>query len=253
MLTTKMLTLEKAKEILNAPKNGFKRPRIRTPEHRDTPFVRPTSGVVHDIINLPQFAIPLEKKPVAQHRYEDYINLLQKNYEKCGVSFRKPNVYENAVTQRVSSVPEKHIEHLDQVLVRLTVLKNGRVRLNCITQAAELYDKYYSKGKPPPLKVLTTAYKKLGYSDAFLDKLSTSYKTKQAFAKKMVKALDLIFEKSTVRSKKKDPPPQARQDESDDEDDEEEDEGPEEDEALVGDDEEEDVEEDVEDDIDLDD
>lgn len=255
MITSKMLALEKVKEILNAPKNGFKRARIRTTKHCDTPFVRPTKGVVHDIINLTQFVGSVERKPVAQHRCEDYVNLLQKNYEKCGVPFRRPNVYEKVTTHHVPSVPEKHIEHLDQVLVRLTVLKNGRVRLNCNTQAAELYDKYYSNGKPPPFKVLTAVYKKLGYSDAFLNKLNESYKKKRAFADKLGKVLELIFEKTTVKSKKKKPPPPppTRREESDDEEDEEENDGPEEDEALVGDDEEEDVEEDVEEDLDLED
>ena len=233
----------------------FKRPLPRPSRGPAPPFVRPTQGVVHDIINLPQ-NVPMKPKPlVFQERSEEYIRDLKKNYDYYGIPFKQPNITELPPKHKVTPESEKHIEYLDQVQVKLNVLKNGKVRVKMVLHGAQLYEKYYSHGKCPTIKTLTTAYKNLGYSETFIQCFTEKYKKRVAFGKKLDKILEAIFDKSvnakkkTAIAKKKKVPEEEPEEEEDDEDEDED--GPEEDEALVADDEEEDVEEPVEEDLDL--
>lgn len=242
-------------EFLTKPQHGFKRPQVRSQRNAPTPpFVRPTKGVVYDIINLPKFC-PAKPKPlVAQERSEEYLKNLEKNYEYHGVPFRPPNITELQPKHKVLVEPEKHIEYLDQVQVNLCVLKNGKVRVKMVLHGAQLYEKYYSHGKAPPIKALTTAYKNLGYSDAFIETFVEKHKKRVVFGKKLDNVLENIFDKSVNAKKKVAPPPKKKapvddeeEVEEPDEEEEEEEDGPEEDEAIVADDEEDEEEEIVED------
>ena len=241
-------------EIINRHQHEFKRPLPRPPRGPAPPFVRPTKGVVHDILNLPQYVYPNPKPTVYQDRSEEYLRLLERNYKHWGVPFRAPEIIELPPKHKEVSEPEKHIEYLDQVQVRLSVLKTGKVRVKCVLHGAQLYEKYYAHGKAPPIKTITTAYKNLGYSDAFIQSMTEKHKKRVVFGKKIGKLLDTIFEKSGGAKKKKAKVEEVKEEaEAEDEPDEEveEEDGPEEDEALVADDEEEDVEEMIEEDIDL--
>ena len=229
----------------------LKRPSLRPPRGPAPPFVRPTKGVVHDILQLPKYVYPTTKPMVYQDRSEEYIRLLKRNYEQSGVPFREPDITELPPKHKESPEPERHIEYLDQVQVRLNVLKSGKIRVKCVTHGAHLYDEYYSQGKHPPLKALMTAYKNLGYSEAFITNMTEKHKARVQFGKKVGKVLDAIFNKSSTKTKKKKEEPSKEDPEEDPEDPEEEDDGPEEDEALVADDEEEDVEEVIEEDLDF--
>ena len=245
-------------DFLNAPtkQTGFKRPSARSQRNLPTPpFVRPTKGVVHDILNLQQYC-PAKPKPlVFQERSEEYLKDLKKNYDYHGIPFKQPDIIELPPKHKVTLETEKHIEYLDQVQVRLSVLKNGKVRVKTVLHGAQLHEKYYSHGKPPPIKTLTTAYKNLGYSEAFIQSFTEKHKKRVAFGKKVAVILEKIFDKSvnakkkTAAAKKKE---EVKEEEPEEEEDEEEDEdGPEEDEALVADDEEEDVEEPIDEDVDF--
>ena len=235
-------------DFLNKPQNGFKRPQVRFQRNAPTPpFVRPTKGVVFDIINLPKFCYAKPKPLIAQERSEEYLRNLKKNYEYHGVPFKPPNVTELVPRHKIHVEPEKHIEYLDQVQVNLSVLKNGKVRVKYVLHGAQLYEKYYSHGKAPPIKALTNAYKNLGYSDAFIESFTEKYNKRVVFGKKLGKILDNIFDKS-MNTKKKVPVEDDEEVEEPEEDEEEEEEdGPEEDEAIVAGDEEDEEEEIVED------
>jgi len=215
---------------------SFKRPLVRFQRGTTTPpFVRPTKGVVSDIINLPKFCEATPRSIVYQERSDEYLRDLEKNYAHHGVPFKAPNVTEIVPRHRIHVEPEKHIEYLDQVQVNLSVLKNGKVRVKCVLHGAQLYEKYYAHAKAPPIKALTTAYKNLGYSDAFIQSFVEKHKKRVTFGTKLDKILESIFDKS-VHTKKKVAPPQKKKEEPEEEEDEEED-GPEEDEAIVADDE----------------
>lgn len=231
---------------------SLKRPPPRPPRGPAPPFVRPTEGVVHDILNLSQYVYPTSRPTVYQDRSDEYIRLLKMNYEHWGVPFRAPNVAELPPKHKELCDPESRISYLDQVQVRLNVLKNGKVRVKCVTHAAQMYETYYSQGKVPPIKTIITAYKNLGYSDTFIQSFTEKHKKRVQFGKKVGKILDTIFEKSGgTKKKKKEEVKKEEEDDPEEEDEEEEEDGPEEDEALVADDEEEDVEEVIEDDLDL--
>lgn len=248
-------------DFLNAPtkQTGFKRPSVCSQHNLPTPpFVRPTKGVVHDILNLRQYC-PAKPKPlVFQERSEEYLRDLKKNYDYHGIPFKQPDIIELQPKHRVTPKTEKHIEYLDQVQVSLSVLKNGKVRVKMVLHGAQLYEKYYSRGKVPPIKALTTAYKNLGYSDAFIQSFVEKHKKRVVFGKKVAAILEKIFDKSanakkkTAAAKKKKEEEEVKEEEPEEEDEEDEDEdGPEEDEALVADDEDEEVEETVDEDVDF--
>ena len=248
-------------DFLNAPtkQTGFKRPSVRSQHNLPTPpFVRPTKGVVHNILNLQQYC-PAKPKPlIFQERSEEYLRDLKKNYDYHGIPFKQPNLVELPPKHKVTPKTEKHIEYLDQVQVRLSVLKTGKVRVKMVMHGAQLYEKYYSQAKAPPIKTLMSAYKNLGYSEAFIQSFTEKHKKRVVFGKKVGAILEKIFDKSanakkkTAAAKKKVPVEEPKEEEEEPEEEEEEDEdGPEEDEALVADDEDEEVEEPIDEDVDF--
>lgn len=237
----------------------FKRPQVRSQRHAPAPpFVRPTKGVVSDIINLSKFCEAKPRPLIAQERSEEYLRALEKNYAYHGVPFKRPNVTELVPRHKCPVEPEKHIEYLDQVQVNLSVLKNGKVRVKCVLHGAQLYEKYYAHAKAPPIKALTTAYKHLGYSQEFIESFTEKHKKRVVFGKKLDKVLESIFDKSVNAKKKVAAPPKKKVPVEDDEEEEEEPEEeeeedePEEDEAIVADDgDDEDEEEEVIEDVDF--
>ncbi len=247
-------------EFLNAPikQNGFKRPSVRSQRNLPTPpFVRPTKGVVHDILNLQQYC-PAKPKPlIFQERSEEYLRDLKKNYDYHGLPFKQPNIVELPPKHKVTRAVEKHIEYLDQVQVRLSVLKNGKVRVKMVLHGAQLYEKYYSHAKAPPIKALTSAYKNLGYSETFIQSLTEKHKKLTVFTKNAGKIIDAIFEKSaaakkkSAAAKKKTVVEEPKEEEPEEEEEDDDEDGPEEDEALVADDEDEEVEEPIDEDVDF--
>lgn len=240
-------------DIINRPQHGFKRPLPRPPRGPASPFVRPTEGVVYDILNLQQYCHAKPKPLIFQERSEEYIGDLKKNYDSYGIPFKQPDIFELPPKHKVTPETEKHHKYLDQVQVNLGVLKNGKVRVKMVLHGAQLYEKYYSHGKPPPIKALTTAYKNLGYSEAFIHAFTEKHKKRVVFGKKVGKILDAIFDK-TANAKKKTAAAKKKEEvkeEPEEEEDEEDEDGPEEDEALVADDEDEEEEEVIEEDLDL--
>ena len=234
----------------------IKRPLPRPPRGPTPPFVRPTKGVVYDILNLQQYCHAKPKPLIFQERSEEYLRDLKKNYDSYGIPFKQPDIFEIPSKHKITPETEKHHEYLDQVQVNLGVLKNGKVRVKMVLHGAQLYEKYYSHGKPPPIKALTTAYKNLGYSEAFIQAFTEKHKKRVVFGKKVGKILDAIFDKTanakkkTAAAKKKKDEEEVKEEEPEEEEEEDED-GPEEDEALVADDEDEEEEEVIEEDLDL--
>lgn len=229
----------------------FKRPQVRSQRNARTPppFVRPTKGVVYDIISLPQYCEKPPRLQIAQERSEEYLEKLEKNYAYHGVPFKRPNVVELQPRHKVTPEPEKHIEYLDQIQVNLVVPKNGKVRIKLVLHGAQMYEKYYARAKAPPIKTIISAYKNLGYSDAFIASFTQKHKNRLAFGKKIGAILEGIFDKSVKKvappQKKKVPEedPEDLEEDEDDEEDPDEDDAPLEDEGITVDDDEEPEEE----------
>tara|TARA_Y100000996_G_scaffold97652_1_gene70108 strand:- start:2511 stop:3188 length:678 start_codon:yes stop_codon:yes gene_type:complete len=196
----------------------------------------------------------IEKKPFYVQNKKDYLESLERNCKEMGIPFKKPYVEEIPPYEKVDDSIETHIEHLDQIVVNLNVLKSGKVRVKVLPHMAVLNEKYYSKYKPPPIKSITSALKAIGYSQEFMDSMMVKYKKRNALIEKKWKILEKRFDAPSTASrnkkKKVDKKAEAETEVVEDEDPEEEkkdDDEPEEDEAIVV-DEEGDEEEVVEDD-----
>lgn len=210
-----------------------------------TPFVRPTEGVVADIINHKSSIERIPNKKFSVQNADYYVNALRKNYEDCNVPFKQPDVIESVCRYPDLVSPEKYVDFLDKVYVKLNILKSGKVRLKIVPHFLIMWENYYSKGKVPPIKTIIAAYKAVGYSDKFIDKIQKNAKKRTEFMKKIAIVLEKIFDKSTTTRKKTvkvKPEPVVEKEEDEappEEEDEDDDDAPEEDEGFMEDEEEE--------------
>ena len=186
----------------------------------------------------------IEKKPFYVQNKKDYLESLERNCKEMGIPFKKPYVEEIPPYEKVNDSIETHIEHLDQIIVNLNVLKSGKVRVKVLPHMAVLNEKYYSKYKIPPIKSISSALKAIGYSQEFIDSMMVKYKKRNTLIEKKWKILEKHFDAPSTASrnkkKKADKKAQAEAEAEtevvDDEDLEEEkkdDDEPEEDEAIV--------------------
>ena len=201
---------------------------------------------LHNIVYGNTTIVP-EREPFYVQNADDYVRLLKKNYEYYGVPFKNPNVEEIPPYDKVDDTIETRVEHLDQIVVKLNVLKSGKVRVKLLPHMAILNEKYYSKYKPPPIKSITSALKALGYSQNFIESTLQKYKKRNQLIEKRWKILEKKFDtpSTSSRNKKKkankkvEPEPEHELD-NEDEDEElekKDDDEPEEDEAIEIDDE----------------
>jgi|TARA_B100002019_G_scaffold292847_1_gene317409 hypothetical protein len=195
-------------------------------------------------------------KRFARQNADDYLKLLKKNYEYWNVPFKSPDVIESKPPNTLENNQEPDLEFVDKIYVKLTILKSGKVKVKLIPNFLVLWNTYYSKGKIPPFKSVMAAYKALGFSEEFIEKINKRKETRVAFFKKLEKIIERIFDKKSVPKKKSikkpiEDKPESDEIENDVDDDDEDDDGPEEDEAIMVDDEDcEEVEEFVDDFID---
>lgn len=225
----------------------FKRPSIRVREPCTTISDRPKEGTFLYSIIRPQKCPPYKKETVYMQNYDNYIDNLRKSCELSGAEFVMP--------KHVLPLPEKepcskkkgvHINFIEDVVVKLNVLKCGKVRVKLLTQMATLHEKYFSKNKLPPVKTLSTALKAVGYDEEYVSGLASKIEKNKNDMNTRYKKLELVFNKPSSSSKKKkkepEPEPEAEdepEEELDDEENEDDDAAPEE-EAIAGDDEDDD-------------
>ena len=244
---------------------------LKRPTHRfhppTTPNVsRPTSGVLANIIQ------GFKTEPTRPHKQEKfaiqassvYARLLERNYEYYGVPFKSPDIIELQAPKKRDRQDEPELDFVDKVYLKLVILKSGKVRVKLIPHFLELWYNYYSKGKKPPIKMVIAAYKAIGFSNEFLQKITTNQKKRIEFAKKLEKIIEKIFDKSTTTKRKTVKPKVEEKVEEKvedvettdaplDDDDDDDDDGPEEDEGILPEEEEEDAEEENVDDVCVDD
>lgn len=190
------------------------------------------------------------QQPFYVQNSDDYIRLLKKNYDYYGVPFKKPNVEEIPPYKKMEDPPEIYIEYLDQVKLKLNVLKSGIVRVKLIPHMANLNEKYYSQYKIPPIKSVISTLKALGKTQEYTDSIMEKYKKRSKLIEQKWKILEKRFDapSNASRNKKKkldkkiepepEPEVEAEMGEDDNEDEKKEDDEPEEDEAIQVEDEE---------------
>ena len=145
----------------------------------------------------------IEKKPFYVQNKKDYLESLERNCKEMGIPFKKPYVEEIPLYEKVDDSIETHIEHLDQIVVNLNVLKSGKVRVKVLPHMAVLNEKYYSKYKIPPIKSISSALKAIGYSQEFIDSMMVKYKKRNALIEKKWKILEKRFDAPSTAQKKK--------------------------------------------------
>ena len=155
---------------------------------------------VYDIINGKKCNVR-EKKPFYVQNKKDYLESLEKNCKKLGVPFKKPNVEEIPVPEKLDLYVEDHVKYLDKVIVKLNVLKNGKVRVKIFPEMAQLNEIYYSKAKQPPIKTLLTVLKKVGYSKEFIDATNDKHKKRHKLIETRWKKLEKFFDTPSVSSR----------------------------------------------------
>ena len=143
------------------------------------------------------------RKPFYVQNSDDYVRLLKKNYDYYGVPFKRPNVEEMPPYNKVDDTIETHVEYLDQIVVKLNVLKSGKVRVKLLPHMAILNEKYYSKYKVPPIKSITNALKALGYSQNFIESTLQKYKKRNQLIEKRWKILEKKFDAPSTASRNK--------------------------------------------------
>ena len=232
----------------------YRRPAPRQKIHTAS-LVRPTKDDVRRILKI----VPREEreepsKVFSVQNSELYLKLIKRNYEYYELEFKKPEVVELIYIPPPVKVIERHFEYPDNVVVKLNVLKSGKVRIKLFSHVAQLWEKYNSKGKIPPHKMLVSAYKSMGYSEAFINKMNKSFERKKVLEIKYEKMIQNIFErpstkkKAHAKKKKKEEEPEEKPDDTVEEEPDDDDVTPEEDEAIeVDNDDDEDVDENADD------
>lgn len=214
----------------------YKRPPLRVntgPPKIHDPTKIPQNSFLYKLLNPPPTKFYTRvKQPV--YRKNDYLALLEKNCNELGIPYVKPDIpeYEAPTLQQKNVEPD--LQFADQVYMKLRILKSGIVRVKLDTSFTTLYEKYYSKVKKPPSKVVIQSYKSMGFSEEFLKNLKNNFERKAGYQKIVDKIIERVFNKEPVKKtkKKKEEIPEEVEEEPQDDDEEQDDDGPEEDEAL---------------------
>ncbi len=196
-------------------------------------------SLVYNIVN-PTHNTVTERKPFYIQNHKSYLENLEKNCKKMGIPFKKPNVEEIQPHPKIDTNIESYIETLDTVVLNLTVLKNGKVKVKLMPQMAMLNEKYYSKGIPPPLKSVLSVLKSHGYSNEFIQSVKDKHKKRSKLIEIKWKKLQYLYESAAPKKKKKVKKKETSEiieeeaviGDDDEDDDEEKDDEPEEDEGL---------------------
>lgn len=214
----------------------YKRPPLRVKDlPRETNHVKVSPGTfLYSITNPPPTFIRKHvKRPV--YMKEVYFSLLEKNCKSMGLEYKEPDIPDYVPRLRAEATTEPTLGYAEQVYLKLRILKSGVIRVKLDASFATIYEKYYSKQKIPPIKTSMQAYKSMGFSDTFIEKIKKKYDHKIAFGKRVSSIIDSIFNKEPAKKSKNTKKKEELIEEEEDEQEQEQDPDdvqPEEDEAL---------------------
>jgi hypothetical protein len=132
-----------------------------------------------------------------------YLVALEKHYNQCGIPFKYPQLPDYVRPVRPERRKEPSLCFGDQVYLKMKILKSGIVRIKLDTSIATLYEQYYSKAIRPPSKCIIQAYKSMGFSEQFLDKIKRNFVKKVKEQKRIETVIDKLFNKKPVKKVKK--------------------------------------------------
>lgn len=183
----------------------YKRPLPRRRVHHapgSYPKANPPEGsMLHSIItpcNTKYFNCV--RGPV--YKQDDYLKGLEKNNKEMGIPYKDPQLPEYVHVPPVERVKEPELTFVDRVYMKMRILKNGTVRIKLDPSFAILYVKYYSKGKIPPQKNIIQAYKSMGFSSEFQEKIKKGFLKNVEQQKRSEKVINSVFNKEPVKKPK---------------------------------------------------
>lgn len=225
----------------------YKRPLPRAKvTQRKNERVKFTEGTyLHGLLNTGP-TVYYKYTPAPVYEKDAYITLLKKNCETLGIPYKDPNIPDYVEPPKPTRVVEPELKYADTIYIKLKILKSGIIRVKIDASIATLNEKYYSKCKTPPLRNVTQAYKSMGFSQDFLDKIKQNYDKKPEEQKRIQKIIDKVFNKEPVKKPKKKKKEEEPVDEEESVEEEEEEDA---DDDVPGDDEGMDVEPEVEEDV----
>ena len=216
----------------------YKRPQIRVHEPSTIKSSRPANGSFLYRITNPEKTRFHQMEPYYIQDYDTYIKNLKKSCEASGAEFKIPKYARPLpVSNKPVYAKPRLIEYSDDVIVRVNVLKCGKVRVKLLTQMATLYEKYFSKAKKPPTKALVAALKAMGYDETYVNTIPKALDTQKENMEIRWKKLDAIFNKPSTsntkkKTKKKEPEPEPEQEEEEEEEENEDDDAAPDEEAI---------------------
>jgi hypothetical protein len=223
-------------------------PRVRNDSVNPKPVKFIEGSFLHGIVNPGRTEV-YKFAPGPVYEKEAYLNALEKHYKQCGIPFKDPQLPDSVKIVRPEPIKEPELGFIDQVYLKMRILKSGIVRIKLDASIATLYEKYYKKALRPPMKSILSAYKSMGFSPQFLEKIKKRFEWNVKEQKRIDKVIDKIFNTEPVKKVKKKKKEEEEIIEDLNEDEEEKDDAPEEDEGL---DVEPDADEDIEEPVDED-
>jgi len=180
----------------------YKRPPLRV---REEPGIstRPKPGSFLDKIVNPPPSAGYKQKRYPVYQKDTYLALLKRNYHALGLEYKEPDIPDYVPPVKSERPSEPELTFADKVYMKVRILKSGIIRIKLDTSFAVLYEKYYSNQKQPPMKSVIQAYKSIGFSSEFLEKVKTKFSKFADHKKKVQEKIDSIFNKEPVKKPKK--------------------------------------------------
>ncbi|CBI70013.1 hypothetical protein OtV2_014 [Ostreococcus tauri virus 2] len=180
----------------------YKRPPLRV---REEPGIstRPKPGSFLDKIANPPPTVGYKQKRYPVYQKDTYLALLKRNYHALGLEYKELDIPDYVPPVKSERPSEPELTFADKVYMKVRILKSGIIRIKLDTSFAVLYEKYYSNQKHPPMKSIIQAYKSLGFSSEFLEKVKTKFSKFADHKKKVQEKIDSIFNKEPAKKPKK--------------------------------------------------
>lgn len=146
--------------------------------------------ILHGMKNPTPYMKPPPFVPVCH--WEGYVSSLRTHYKQAIANMDEiPEGYIEQCEAKIEKIVKDHTDYytkyppkeivppkkldvpdrMDHVIVKLKVLKSGKVRCNMSMPMMVIHEKYYSKGAKPPIGEHLKALKDFGYPDEVLEKV----------------------------------------------------------------------------------
>ena len=178
-------------------------------------------------------------EPVYQKKY--YIDDLRRNYRELGLDEKRVDEIDKKIPESslVFSKTESekiNFDYIDKLVFKLNVV-DDEIKVEIDSTMYDMYEEYISKYVVPPLELQIKAFKSVGASDKFIEKMIKKYENKKKIENEIDLMIEKVFEKEqkkkTQKKKEKEIVEEVEEEEANDDDEEEDDDIGTEEDALV--------------------